>query len=623
MEPNINHLKKVLCAFLAAALLLLCVGCASGQGETSTSSEGSSGTASEVSEYSVDPHGTAWEETETPGVYRFTAEFDPGQVPEFEVHGGVILFKDVDAGMDTFCGTLKTVDLYTGETLGTFEFPDGSWIIRQYADGGFCILNQQTGVLDRYNKNAVKTYSTTIPADGFLSDLLLSEDGNKLLYIDSATGMPVLYDLTANRKTEFGGSRCIGLFSFYEDGFYYYSGDGELCRIGTDGSEQVVCECFEQSFHAPYLLQTTKKGYNFRKTNEEAYSFFAADAINEFAVGAKDGMLLCVNENVLKLYDLENKRASTIAFDGVCTAYCGFTERGEIYQTVLEDEKQVLYVLLPEELSFGEAIAIRPSEKADMEDPIVLTWKGTEAGVQACGRILDTYGVIVGYESEEFSEEIFWYQFTPASTERAEEYLLYVEEYLAMLPAGIMREICPGREPVIFLCDELTGDMKDFGDVAGFASSYARHPFVAVETCSSKDSFMETLAHELFHLLFEQNDDMVEALQEWEKMGPEDGYQWSYDISESKYTTYAGAEFEDIWFLIPYARTYPSEDRAVTGEYLFLSYQEEKMAGYFRNYPHIGEKAQMFCKMLHEHYEACRNETPYWEKVIKYTYKGE
>ena len=608
---------RILCGILCVLIPLCCCGC-----DFTASPDDSSSETGTESETGTDVRKTAWQATETSGVYRYVAEDGSTDFPECEVKGGVLLTKQTEAGMDSFRATLTARDLYDGKTLGTLEIPDGMWLIRQTNDG-FAVLNQTTGEYTRYGADCKKMDSVTIETKDAVNYLLPSDDGAQFVYADPATGRPVLFDISSGKQTVCSEKAVGALLGTSGDAFYYEDSEKTLRKIGKDGTETVLQEQNEAISVFPYLLCTTKKGFGFRKIDDEAFSFFKADGVTEYPLAATDGFLLCEGKNGCRLYDLKNGKAAEIPTKGDCTSYSGFANEGEIYISVSENDWSELYVIQTAELTFSETISIRPAEKGDLEDPLVSAWNGSEQAKAEAARILETYGVIVGYESEEFTDEVMWYQFTPATAARADEYLFYVSEYLKMLPDGIMREIHPGKEPVIFLCDELKGDMQDFGDIAGFAIEFARHPFVAIETCNPKDSFIENLSHEIFHLFFEQNEGIREALSEWDEMSPEGSYLMGYDVSDPKYTPYDATEFEDTWFLTSYARTFPAEDRAVTGEYLFLSATEGKLSGYFKNYPHLKEKAKMFCKLLHEHYEACRNETPYWEKILGYTYKGE
>ncbi|MBQ3230257.1 MAG: hypothetical protein IJB49_04485 [Clostridia bacterium] len=201
-----------------------------------------------------------------------------------------------------------------------------------------------------------------------------------------------------------------------------------------------------------------------------------------------------------------------------------------------------------------------------------------------------------------------------------------VDKILRKYPAGMLEEAYKETHEglKIYLCSDIYGKGDGTLEMAGGVTT-EENGFIII-ALDVNNNLEYDLPHELSHVFDRRlsyvsfhKDSQTDWLAEWENATEvKNGYIYSYTdySSSSKYTMYYESNPDRVWFVDEYARTFPTEDRARIFEYLFnndLSLLEE-----WNNYPHLIEKAELYCRILRECFDSCKNsETLEWEKFLR------
>ncbi|MBQ7647223.1 MAG: hypothetical protein IJS94_08145, partial [Clostridia bacterium] len=155
-------------------------------------------------------------------------------------------------------------------------------------------------------------------------------------------------------------------------------------------------------------------------------------------------------------------------------------------------------------------------------------------------------------------------------------------------------------------------------DAAGLTLEIGENPAIALQDEGSIT--IDLFSHEFIHLL--EKKVYYELLNDWEKLSPDGSYFMSYENYYSRqgasdYTCYGNKG--KVYFIDSYSRTFPTEDRARVGEYLYSSYKEGKLVWQFKENKYIRRKAVKLCEILRETYP-CLDSIPkgewYLEKFL-------
>ena len=191
---------------------------------------------------------------------------------------------------------------------------------------------------------------------------------------------------------------------------------------------------------------------------------------------------------------------------------------------------------------------------------------------------------------------------------------------MELSPPEIWSEAGFGEECWITVCDELLEKDGVSVDAAGVMMNLESHLTIILE--GHAETMPELLSHEFIHLIDNALD--YKTMEEWDAMSPEDGYFFSYENYQSrsgweKYTCYSKSRKSKIFFIDSYARTFPSEDRARTGEKLYASYVNNDLTWEFKDYPNVRKKAEKLCEIYRNTFK-CLKSVPkgewYMEKYI-------
>ena len=104
-------------------------------------------------------------------------------------------------------------------------------------------------------------------------------------------------------------------------------------------------------------------------------------------------------------------------------------------------------------------------------------------------------------------------------------------------------------------------------------------------------------------------------------LSPEDGYLNSFAnyYSVEDYISGYESDLSNVYFLDGYGRVNPGEDRARIGEYLWYSYEDQRLESSYGS-EHVRAKAETLAKMMRERY-SCLEEIEegelYLEKALE------
>lgn len=210
-----------------------------------------------------------------------------------------------------------------------------------------------------------------------------------------------------------------------------------------------------------------------------------------------------------------------------------------------------------------------------------------------------------------------------------QEALESVQKVLKRFPEKMLREMCvaPVEQIEMFLCRSLISDSEDQIDGAG-AVTYSEGNKRIIVVDASDGEVEQNLSHELAHILDDrfweaEIEDDLPYLSYWTTFVPkqlgDNSYYYSYTADYDSDTSYtvggdAGGNEANVWFVIPYARTFPTEDRATIFETLFEETEPAAMTC-----PHLMEKAAYLCALIRKCYEIPDSQTLYWERYVDTT----
>lgn len=554
--------------------------------------------------------------TGVPGIYTLgdPLEYD-GNLTVTEA-GGVLLYSFTAGGMNGAETQLLAVNAKSGEELGRLTLDASHRETGRLKDGGLYTVLASTGEITFYDAACRPQSTAVLPTKGFGYRLLISSDGRYALFDDPQTYFTCLCDLSEGRRVPLTKDFYIGeLLGFDGTAFLFTDMDSHICRLDLAGA--VTDTQAHKSAHltGPYIVETNRRGYFVRTTLSPTLQFFPAHVEGEYAVAATEGYFASLTaQDGLRLYDLvKNRYTAVLELRAVRQVH--FADEGTVVVLTEQDGVFTTYILILSELEWP--FGFEQSEAADgaPQEDLFRPATGSEEVMVLVKQIYEKYGVKVFFETVDEEPEVATYLCPPSEEGERLVTLQRTDKYLAMLPAGIMREIRPGADVWMYLTKDVLQTDGSPSNVAGFCCEISGHPLVVMPTGGSESYYMETFAHECVHLLDMHVD--AEWFDDWDKLSPAGSFAMSYSADISSQNVWYDAPNSEPYFLDAYCKTYPEEDRAVTGQKLFASYYSGTLYEAFQ-YPHIRAKAEYFCRMLRASFTCCAEaDELYWETVLK------
>ena len=560
-----------------------------------------------------------WVATDTAGVYTFASALERTEPATLSVSDGVLLLTFSEGGMATSSMDVVTLRLRDGGELGHLTLPDGAYTCGQLDGGGFYVLDGGAGLLSFYSPSAEKTGEKALPVKSFSGRLSLSRDGGLALFSDPKGGLMRLYDLNAGAYIPLAEEMYFNEILGHDGrAFLFTDMEGHLYRLDASGTPIDTEAARSSHLVGPYLVESFPKGYNVRLTTSPKVSFFLADTDREYAVSAAEGAFVSlVGDEGVRVYDLNGSRYTGVYPFSDIVSVC-YADRRTVVVLCREESGYRFYLLDMDELAYEQTFAVdedgtNAAYEALLGDLLVPP-SGNEAVMAAVRKLREDYGVRAYFAfTEEGSESLYHKVDGVLAEEERLQWLTALDEYLALLPKGMVKEAADGGEMVTVLVPRV-GEPGEPSNVSGYFTDLSGIPTVVMSCSGVKVYFKELAAHEFTHF-FERHIDQ-NWLEQWDALSPADAFVMSYSGGISNKYVWYDAPNSETYFIDSYCRTYPTEDRAVVGEKLFISYANGELEQTF-TYPNIRAKADLFCRMMRESFTSCKEaDSLYWETVL-------
>ena len=164
----------------------------------------------------------------------------------------------------------------------------------------------------------------------------------------------------------------------------------------------------------------------------------------------------------------------------------------------------------------------------------------------------------------------------------------------------------------------LVEDISD-PDLNVIGVSYAMGQWYPVAVDITSGEVRNTYFHEIWHATENRINDLDKSaldLEAWENCNPA-GFRYpgttpSY-MQDTQYTYFYGEEGEEVYFVDPYGKTKPQEDRARLMEYIMATDWDAKM---MMEHPALKEKAKILADAIREAFDTTSWETVHWERFF-------
>ncbi len=631
-------MKKVVIALLAAAVCFTAIGCSGlSSGENSDGSVGFSqeSTLEESSEQPPEQSQSEEDEfkipasakkTETSGLYLFKNGISEyAEMVEADISGDVIRFEYIAPGLYTSSVKVVTYSLTEDKILGSIALPENVSSTGPLDGGGFYALSLITDEVFLYDKYCAVTYHKEKSGSSILwNNASVSGDGKYMLYNRAIDGRLVLYAFSTGSSVEIG-SESGSFVPLGYDGGYFYVRNYEKGVMRVSAEKQTL----EQVYNGEDIaLITTGYASDVKNNyltltefnNRENRRMAPVTIDGEYPVAFRNGLLATDlrndGRNVMRVYDWNKSVVSpAISVPGYVQKllFCDKMLLIISHETETASLKYYLYDLT--QSADYESVAVVPADNAILNYEHIPEWQGDAATIALAQKTLDTYGVRVFYGADDFNLANFSYDQESVGEEEKYAKMLALYDFLEYFPEGMLAEISGGGETWIYMCGKLKNRFTG-GYVSAFALQYVKHPFIAIDVIGSDEIFCETMIHEFSHLIDYRVD--IEWLNGWINLMPEDiaekAYANSYTAAtDNSYTPYNDGKTE-VWFYSHYSKTFPTEDRAVIFQKMYVSDQEGELTYEFKNHENLRKKAEYYAAMLRDNFESCKNaEVLPWE----------
>ena len=293
------------------------------------------------------------------------------------------------------------------------------------------------------------------------------------------------------------------------------------------------------------------------------------------------------------------------------------------------------YVVLPQLLVFTEAVAPEVLSVPPVDETVLKTGEGdlpeytlSEEYAQVretADRLEQEYeiSILLSNQCAALAKNDFA---TMTTTDQAglDNEIAYIEDALADLETamelypegyfGQFRKSAGERGILFLLVKDIATDLNAIGVCYMLQNWYV----VAVDITSGE--VLSTYCHELWHATENKiNSQMPLLLSDkvWSECNPE-GYTYTYDtsadyIKDIENTLYGERYDKDVYFIDPYGKTKPQEDRARLMEYVMTV---EHYAKRICNINALRKKLEIMADAIRQVFDTTGWETPYWERYF-------
>lgn len=246
-----------------------------------------------------------------------------------------------------------------------------------------------------------------------------------------------------------------------------------------------------------------------------------------------------------------------------------------------------------------------------------------DASMAVIADVKDRYGVEIKYGEAELIGAFFDYELYPMTdTISLTEGIDVVAGVIGEFPEGFFDEVCEGGEfdrLVIYLCSGFRPlDTYGIESAVALTGTNGDSIIMALDITSSfviRQNFAHEIMHAMEHRIGQYLGSMGESMfDRWDVLNPRGfDYYYSYhdsegnEVSNTEYTTWD--QSSTAFFVDPYSKSFPSEDRARVFEYIFTSGRD-----YFES-PYLQKKVDRLISIIKESFPSvavCDNVV--WER---------
>lgn len=525
---------------------------------------------------------------------------------------------------------LRILSLDSGEKVNEAILTDYSaW--GSLEDGGVWVVELDSLKTTLYRTDgSAKTVLEPQNSEGkyYASNAAVTKDGKYMLAITSEESEVIVYDLVTKKtfKPETKGEY-FWQVDVYEDKFFLLTSIGNVYHIdcATEKSESIEYDNYYSPFINGVFTYTTGNKTIISSPlihSEYICVDFDTATMSDFRFGTAAAYSL-FDSNLVRFYDL---KAGTVIAEQIIeiegfVSYVKLTDDGGAVIATLNYYGDYEGDGIPSLYYYDLPLAAKNTESKEFEMLICTADFLIEETERIAKETEEATGVDILYGSE--GNDFIIYDYIGEAEKNPFTVYFSVKEVCDILmrfPNGMLTECYENTHKglQIYLCGTIYGKTGSSLETAGGVTTECNGYIVIA--LDSENNIKNDLPHELSHA-FDRRIEYVsdklgkDYLQIWIDATPvKNPYEYSYEDywDNTKYTSSAEYDEENIWFVDCYARTFPTEDRARIMEHLFSN--ENGELSDMLNYKHIIEKAKLYCEILRACFESCNtDDTHQWE----------
>lgn len=295
-----------------------------------------------------------------------------------------------------------------------------------------------------------------------------------------------------------------------------------------------------------------------------------------------------------------------------------------------------VYLICPDQLTFTPAEAPQSAEISHVDETVYTVYEQAAVTGDVAGHLAEVreeadsleeeYGVTI-LMSNQCAAAVKSSGMTVTTTDQAnmnneaawiDSALDQMEEAFGLYPEGFFRQFrneAQQKGILVLLIEEISDDLN----IIGFHYVMGDWYIVAVDITSGE--VLSTYCHEFWHATenkIQRENQLMLDDGSWSLYNPE-GYTYSYDstpgyINDLDNTLFNNEPDSNIYFIDPYGKTNPREDRARLMEFVMCS---DYYATRISTIPALRNKLKAMSDAVREYFDTTGWDTPRWEK---YTY---
>lgn len=572
---------------------------------------------------------TTAKETDITGLYKLETNISHSSLStNAQINDGVLRLEFVSPGLYTVSMKIVNYSLTEDKTLGEIDLAEGNWQIGNLKDGGFYAVSLITSEVKFYDKNCKETFSKKIfDKDYWWSYVSISDDGKNILYNKAIDGSLFLYSLDTGKEAIIGDAKGVFIPIGYRDGYFYLSNyETGISKVSPEDKklEPIIKNELSGLLTTEYSIGDSNSYFIISPLdNVENRKMTPMNNRLEIPIAANDKYFATTisdeKGNKLRLYNVKDSKVTPEL------TVPGFIQKVEFYSqdlmfiichdTVAQKNLYYLYDLT--KLDNLKDIVIEKADDKILYSKDLPDWTGEADTINRAKEILDKYNLRIVYgESSNIDSERFLYSHTPVDDKVAFANMDRIEDLLKYFPEGMIEELGCGEQLMLYLCTNIT-HVNNKSYIGGLAQTYNNNLIIFIDVDCSDTFFKETLVHEISHIMDYSID--YKLLQGWVDLMPSNiatkAYANSYTTNvDLSYTPY-NSNGSEVWFYDSYSKTFPTEDRAVIFQKMYISHVNGEMTYDFKNYPNLKKKAKYYAEMIRETFDSCKNaKTLPWEE---------